>query len=145
MEKMNMETAGPSRDASEADRLRHIEQDRLRALVAADIDTARRLHAPDFQLITPIGRPLSKDEYLGAIAGGHIRYLRWEPDAIAVRLLGECAVIRYLARLEVIFGGHRVPLSAYWHTDTYERRSGQWMVVWSQATAVHEATVLPGS
>ena len=46
------------------------------------------------------------------------------------------AVIRYRAQLEVIFGGHKVPLSAYWHTDTYECRDGQWMVVWSQATAV---------
>lgn len=140
-----MDTASPSRDASEADRLRHIEQDRLRALVGADIETARRLHAPDFELITPIGKPLSKDEYLGAIAAGHIRYLRWEPEAIAVRLKGESAVIRYRARLEVIFGGHRVPLSAYWHTDTYELRDGQWMVVWSQATAVQQTTVPPGS
>ncbi|KSV79374.1 hypothetical protein N183_17690 [Sinorhizobium sp. Sb3] len=45
-------------------------------------------------------------------------------------------MIRYCAQLEVIFGGHKVPLSAYWHTDTYECRDGQWMVVWSQATAV---------
>jgi len=134
--KMRVETDVLCGNENKADRLRHIEHTRLRALVEADIETARGLHADDFQLITPIGRPLSKDEYLGAIAAGQISYLRWEPEAIAVRLSGDCAVLRYCAQLEVIFGGHKVPLSAYWHTDTYECRDGQWMVVWSQVTAI---------
>ena len=133
---MSVETTRPPQDESEADRLRQIERSRLRALVDADIETARHLHAPDFQLITPTGRLLSKNEYLGAIAAGHLNYLHWEPEAIAVRLHGAYAVLRYRAQLEVIFGGHKVPRGSYWHTDTYERRDGQWMVVWSQATAV---------
>lgn len=133
---MSVEHPHPLQDESEAGRLRDIERSRLRALVDADIETARNLHAPDFQLITPIGRPLSKEEYLGGIAAGHIDYLQWQPETIAVRLQGDWAVIRYRAQLEVVFGGHKVPLSPYWHTDTYERRDGQWMVVWSQATAI---------
>jgi len=121
---------------NDADLLRETERARLRALVSADIVRARQLHAPDFQLITPIGAALSKDEYLGAIASGQIRYLTWEPAEIDVRLYGRGAVIRYRAQLEVIFSGHKVPLHDYWHTDVYERRDGQWMVVWSQATSV---------
>ncbi|KZS50946.1 MULTISPECIES: nuclear transport factor 2 family protein [Rhizobium] len=121
---------------NDADLLRETERARLRALVSADIVRARQLHAPDFQLITPIGAALSKDEYLGAIASGQIRYLTWEPAEIDVRLYGSGAVIRYRAQLEVIFSGHKVPLHDYWHTDVYERRDGQWMVVWSQATSV---------
>lgn len=129
----------PVATASEADDdnlLRETERARLRALVSADIALAGQVHAPDFQLITPIGTALSRDEYLGAIAAGHIRYISWEPADIAVRQYGNGAVIRYRAQLEVIFSGHRVPLSDYWHTDLYERRDGQWMVVWSQATSV---------
>ena len=121
---------------NDADLLRETERARLRALVSADIVRARQLHAPDFQLITPIGAALSKDEYLGAIASGQIRYLTWEPAEIDVRLYGSGAVIRYRAQLEVIFSGHKVPLHDYWHTDVYERRDGQWMVVWSRATSV---------
>jgi len=116
--------------------LRETERARLRALVVADLDRARKLHAPDFQLITPIGVALSKDEYLGSIALGKIRYLTWEPADIAVRLYDTAAVIRYRAQLEVLFSGHKVPLSDYWHTDVYEQRDGQWMVVWSQATSI---------
>lgn len=133
---MTIPTADASSTTSESDLLRETERTRLRALVDADIVRARQLHAPDFQLITPIGAALSKDEYLGAIESGQIRYLTWSPADIAVRLYDSVAVIRYRAQLEVVFSGHKVPLSDYWHTDAYERRDGQWMVVWSQATSI---------
>ena len=133
---MTMPAADASSTTSESDLLRETERARLRALVDADIVRARQLHAPDFQLITPIGAALSKDEYLGAIESGQIRYLTWSPADIAVRLYDSVAVIRYRAQLEVVFSGHKVPLSDYWHTDAYERRDGQWMVVWSQATSI---------
>lgn len=122
----------------QAEHIRNIERARLRALVDGDIGQAEPLHAPEFQLITPIGMPLSKEEYLGAIQSGQIKYLMWEPGAIAVRQQKDHAVIRYRARLEIVFGGHRVAPTDHWHTDTYERRDGRWMVVWSQATAVSE-------
>jgi len=125
-------------ESPQAEHIRTTERARLRALVAGDMDAAGSLHAPEFQLITPIGMPLSKDEYLGAIRSGQIQYLMWEPGAIAVRQHNDHAVIRYRARLEIVFGGHRVAPADYWHTDTYERRDGRWMVVWSQATAISE-------
>ena len=120
----------------QSEHIRNIERARLRALVNADITAAEPLHAPDFQLITPIGAALSKAEYLGAVASGQIKYLLWEPGDIAVRLYGASTLIRYRARLEVVFGGHKVPPADYWHTDAYEYRDRQWMVVWSQATAI---------
>jgi hypothetical protein len=121
---------------TEEDNIREIERSRLRALVAGDIAMARPLHADDFQLITPIGMALSREDYLGAITAGQIKYLAWEPGDIAVRLHRSAALIRYRARLEVIFGGHPVPSGEYWHSDAYEHRDGRWMVVWSQATAI---------
>jgi Domain of unknown function (DUF4440) len=124
------------RDTVDEESIRDIERARLRALVNADMIAAEPLHAPDFQLITPIGAKLSKAEYLGAVTGGQIKYLLWEPGDIAVRLYAASAVIRYRARLEVVFGGHKVPPGDYWHTDAYECRNQQWMVVWSQATAI---------
>jgi hypothetical protein len=133
---MTVPTIGASSPASEADLLRETELARLRALVSADIDQARQFHAPDFQLITPIGAALSKEDYMGAIASGQLKYLTWQPANIAVRLYDGVAVLRYRAQLEVVFGGHKIPLGAYWHTDIYEDRDGRWMVVWSQATAI---------
>ena len=132
-----MSTYTADQDPSpEAELIRDTERARLRALVEGDMETAGRLHATEFQLITPIGMALSKNDYLGAIASGQIKYLAWEPGPIAVRYHHGHAVIRYRARLEVVFGGHRVAPGDYWHTDAYEHRDGQWMVVWSQATAI---------
>ena len=132
---MSMYTADQD-PSPEAELIRDTERARLRALVEGDIETAGRLHATEFQLITPIGMALSKNDYLGAIASGQIKYLAWEPGPIAVRYHHGHAAIRYRARLEVVFGGHRIAPGDYWHTDTYEHRDGQWMVVWSQATAI---------
>lgn len=133
---MTQPATDTARLTQEAEILRETERARLRALVSADVALARQFHAPDFQLITPIGVSLSRDEYLGAIAAGRIKYLAWEPADIAVRLYEGSAVIRYRAQLEVVFDGHNVPRSDYWHTDAYEYRDNRWMVVWSQATAI---------
>ena len=83
----NPQNRGMDSSATEEDRLRITERERLQALVAADLDVADRLHADDFQLITPSGLVLSKEQYLGKIASGELNYQVWEPDApIDVRL-----------------------------------------------------------
>lgn len=120
----------------EADLIRATERERLRALVEANMEVARQLHADDFQLINPRGGSLSKEQYLGGIASGQLDYLVWEPESIEVRLYGEAAVIRYQSQLEIVVQGQKVPRQRYWHTDTYEKRNGRWQVVWSQATGI---------
>jgi Domain of unknown function (DUF4440) len=116
--------------------VRAVERERLRALVDANLEVARRLHADDFQLINPLGQPLSKDEYLGAIASGQVDYIVWEPEEIVVRVHGDAAVIRYRARLQNVVRGQENPLGHFWHMDAYEKRNGRWQVVWSQATQI---------
>ncbi len=64
-----------------ADLIRATERERLRALVAADLSIADRLHADDFQLINPGGGVLTKAQYLGGIASGYLNYRLWEPDS----------------------------------------------------------------
>jgi hypothetical protein len=121
---------------AEADVLRETERERLRALVEARMEVARRLHADDFQLINPFGGSLSKEQYLGGIASGQVDYLVWEPERIDVRLYGQAAVIRYRSQLEIVVGGQKIALRPYWHTDLYEKRNGHWQVVWSHATEI---------
>jgi hypothetical protein len=122
-------------DERQIDLLRSTERERLRALVSGDVARAARLHTHDFQLINPLGGALSKEQYLGGIASGQIRYLYWEPEAIAVRVYGPAAVMRYQSELEIIVQGHHIPRQRYWHTDLYERHGAAWQVVWSHATA----------
>lgn len=122
---------------SEEDQIRDIERRRLQALVEANIDIAKELHAAEFQLINPRGQARTRDQYLGDIASGALDYLVWEPESpIAVRLIGLMAVIRYQSRIELVRDGVKASLRRFWHTDTYEKRNGRWQVVWSQATEI---------
>jgi uncharacterized protein (TIGR02246 family) len=121
------------------EQIRQTELHRMKALVARDMAAARAMIADDFQLIPPPGLVLSKEEYLGAIEAGALRYYVWETvSPIAVRLYGNGAVIRYRAHIEVESGGTKMA-GHYWFTDLYEERDGRWQIVWSQGTTAGAA------
>jgi len=119
--------------SSAAGLLPEIERQRLRALVRADTDTAGPLHAEDYWLITPNGSEMTKNDYLGAIASGKLRYRVFEPIS-EMAVLGDATVmvLRYRVRISFDDG----PGVACWHTDCYRLRDNAWQVVWSQATAI---------
>jgi hypothetical protein len=128
-------SASPA-SSSQADHLRAIETTRLQALVDADTATARKLTAPDFQLINPAGVPLSRDDFLGAVETGVIDFLVHEPSSpIAVRLSGDSASLRYQTTFDLVVGGTHLTHQA-WTTALYERRDGRWQIVWAQTTAI---------
>ena len=113
-----------------------LERQRLAALVAADIDLARLLHADDNQLITPGGATLSREEYLDGIATGDLDYLVFEPASeIAVRIYDRAAAVRYQARIEILVSSE-LDSGLFWHTDIHELSDGRWQAVWSQATRI---------
>lgn len=110
-----------------------IERRRLRALASADTAAAAPLHADDYWLITPNGSEMTKDDYLGAIASGKLRYRVFAPASeMAVLGDGEVAVLRYRVRISFDDG----PGITCWHTDCYQLRDEAWQVVWSQATQI---------
>ena len=99
------------------------------------MEVAQELHADDFQLINPGRGSLSKEQYLGGIASGQLKYLLWESDQIHVRLYANAAVIRYQSQIRILLAGNQ-NTGRFWHTDLYERRHGGWQAVWSQATRI---------
>lgn len=119
-----------------ADFFRALERERTQALVARDIATIERLHAPDYQLITPAGRVYARERYIARIAAEPF-YAAWELGDIEVRLAPAMAMVRYPATLTFPSG----KVIRCWHTDSYELRDGsdgQWQAVWSQATQLPE-------
>jgi ketosteroid isomerase-like protein len=125
--------AGPTED------LRATELERLRALVEADIGTARALHAPDFRAVDPRGGVHGLDEYLEGLAGGALDYRRFDPvSEIEVSVSGDLAVTRYRSRIEILVQGLPPQDLEAWHTNCYRRArdSGGWQAVWAQETAV---------
>lgn len=120
---------------TEADLIRTTERERLRSLVQGNMEVADQLHADDFQLINPGGGSRSKEQYLGGLASGQLKYLVFEPDAIEVRVYGDAAVIRYQSQIQILVAG-TLDGGRFWHTDSYEKRDGRWQAVWSQATRI---------
>jgi hypothetical protein len=117
---------------------RELERSRIRALVGRDMELLWRLHAEEYQLITPSGRSFTRERYLRAIESGNPQYCRWEPGPIEVRVTERMAIVRYPATLELGSAvGHGSPFRC-WHTDSYELRQEHWQAVWSQATAIRE-------
>jgi hypothetical protein len=114
-----------------ADFFRARERLRTQALVDRDLDSIERLHAPEYELVTPAGRVFSRERYLGLIAAAPF-YAAWEHGPMAVRISAAMAIVRYQARLTFPSG----KVVDCWHSDSYELRAGEWVAVWSQATAL---------
>ena len=130
-------SSGPPGSSPPAERLRDIERARLQALVDADMGVVAALHADDFQLIPPPGFPLSREDYLAALASGDIDYLGFKAvSPIEVRLYGQAAVLTYMSNIDIVAAGLGRFTHDAWHTYLYEKRAGRWQVVWEQATAV---------
>ena len=122
---------------AEANHVQSAEKSRLSALLTGNMEVARQLHADDFQLVTPLGAVFSKEEYLGAVAAGILHYLAMELDSpIDVRMYHDVALLRYRAQIEIEVQGQGYPRAPYWFTDAYEKRDGQWQIVWSQGTGI---------
>jgi phage baseplate assembly protein W len=117
--------------AAVADTLRAIERSRIEALVQRDMAVLHRLHAPEYQLVTPAGRVFTRERYLAAIEAEPF-YAGWEAGEMQVRVSAQMAVLRYEARLSLASGN----TVHCWHTDHYELRGEQWQAVWSQATEI---------
>ena len=85
----------------DAELLRETERQRVRSLVQGDLAGADSLHASDYQLITPLGYALSKDDYLGSIESGELDYLVFEP-VTEIEVWGDDGIglLRYQARIE---------------------------------------------
>jgi len=110
-----------------------LEQARTQAIVQRDMPTIERLHAPDYELVTPAGRVFSRARYLAAIAAEPF-YAAWAHGPMQARISPAMALLRYQAT--ITFPSGRVVLC--WHTDSYEWRAeggaAGWQAVWSQAT-----------
>ena len=126
--------AGKSR---QVERLRQSERKRLQALVDADVAVAGALIASDFELINPLGEVLAREVFLGGVGAGAVDFLSdTVTSQIRVRLHGNTAVLRYQHTIDVAVAGIGHLTHPAWTTAVYERRTGNWQIVWEQTGAI---------
>ena len=125
-----MNTTDPARaPMPDADFFRALEVERTNALVARNVAAIRRLHAPDYELISVPGRVMSLERYLSLMAID-VFYAKWEHGPMRVQVSEGMAAVRYQAKITFPSGN----VVDCWHTDIYAQQSGSWRAVWSQAT-----------
>ena len=110
-----------------------IERRRTQALVERDINTIDVLHSEKYQLITPSGKVFTKSRYIAAVAEAPF-YTSWKIEDFMCRASSNMAAVRYKATLGFPSGN----FLTCWHTDLYEKLSGSWVAVWSQATELKQ-------
>ena len=125
-----------TRKARQVERLRQTEQTRLKALVDADVAVAGPLIASDFELINPLGDVLTRDDVLGGVGSGGLDFLADTiTSPIKVRLHGNTAVLRYRHTIDIAVPVGHLTHPA-WTTAFYQRRKGNWQIVWEQTGAI---------
>ena len=111
-----MNTSVPTQATTpDADFFRTLEVKRTQAIVARDMPAIERLHASDYELISPPGRVMTRERYLSRIAAEPF-YAKWEHGAMRVRLSEGMAAVRYQAKITFPSG----KVVDCWHTDVYE-------------------------
>ena len=126
--------AGKSR---QVERLRQTERQRLAALVDGDVAAAGSLIAGDFELINPLGEVLTRDDLLGGVGSGALDFLSdTVTSRIKVRVHGNMAVVRYQHTIDIAVAGIGHLTHPAWTTALYERRKGNWKIVWEQTGAI---------
>jgi hypothetical protein len=123
--------------SGQVERLRQTEKKRLQALVDANVAVAGPLIANDFELINPLGEVLTRNDLLGAVGSGALDFLSDTiTSQIRVRLHGDTAAMRYRHTISVALAqvGHLTHPA--WTTALYERRKGNWQIVWEQTGAI---------
>ncbi|MFN5165921.1 MAG: nuclear transport factor 2 family protein [Pseudomonadota bacterium] len=106
-----------------------LEVERTQALVNRDVEKIRRLHAPDYELISVAGRVMSLERYLSLMAQD-VFYASWEHGPMRVKVSQGMAAVRYQAKITFPSG----KVVECWHTDIYACQSGAWRAIWSQGT-----------
>lgn len=121
--------AVPAASLPDEDFFRALEVERTQALVSRDIVAIRRLHTPEYELISVPGRVLSLERYLSLMAID-VFYASWEHGPMRVQVSAEMAAVRYQAKITFPSG----KVIDCWHTDIYKLLANSWQAAWSQAT-----------
>jgi len=114
-----------------------IEQQRFAAMQAADIATLDRLLSADLTYTHSSGKLETKQEFLGGIRSGALKYRTVAPEGLSVRVYESAAVVTGRCHFQVEADGRQLDLQVRF-TDVYVKRDGAWQLVAWQSTRLPE-------
>ena len=112
-----------------------VNQARIDALVAGDIDTLDGYVGEDMRYVSAAGTVQTKAQVFAAFRSGDIRLERQDPSDLNVRIYGDTAIAGYLADSVTIDSGKRIAGTTHC-TSVYVRRDGRWQLVLQHNTFI---------
>lgn len=107
-------------------------EDGDRALVAADAGQLSRIFSDDYMQYDESGRVLTKQDVIGKLTSGSIRYVSMVSTGRRIRMVREDVAIVHGSEVDIVEqGGERFPVR-YFYTDVVVKREGRWQIVDSQ-------------
>jgi ketosteroid isomerase-like protein len=105
-----------------------VNQARIDALVAGDIDTLDRYVGDDMRYVSATGSVQTKAQVFAAFRSGEVRLERQDPSDLDVRIHADTAIVGYRADSVTIDRGKRIAGTTHC-TSVYVRRDGRWQLV----------------
>lgn len=107
-------------------------EDGDRALVSANVPELARIFAGDYIQYDESGQPHSKEEVIGNLESGTIRFIAMTSTGRRIRLLTDDVAIVHGSEEDIVEqAGRRFPVS-YLYMDVVVKRNGKWQIVGSQ-------------
>lgn len=113
-----------------------VEQRRIDALIASDVDALDEIIDAHCTHIESNGTSRTKAEFLKDVAQREFSFDLFEIDENHIRIFGETAVVAGTYRNVVRVRGQRTPMKHARHLRVYVHHGGSWKLVAHQATEI---------
>ena len=114
-----------------------LDGERMRAMVAGDVDTLGRILADDLTYVHTSSAVDTKASMLESIGNGNLNYRKMAARNVMARTCGDAAIVNGEADVEVTSGGNDLTFSLRF-TDVYVNGDAGWQMVAWQSTRLPE-------
>lgn len=105
-----------------------VDDTRLRAMIAGDVDALDRLSAAELIFVHATGRREDKPAYLAAARSGHIRYKTIMRGETTVNVTGDVAILCATIYVDVTVGGEP-RTSPVRYMSVWIKRASEWKLL----------------
>jgi ketosteroid isomerase-like protein len=123
--------------AASEDNVERMEQERIQALIDADMPTLNAIYADDFFYNLASGQSLGKADYLARYESGDIRINMSESDSRDIRVYGNTALVNGIVHVNATISGENKDFRLR-YLNVWIKRAKGWVLVARQSTNIPE-------
>ena len=129
--------ASTGASAASQDDVERMEQERIQALIDADMPTLNAIYADEFFYNLASGQSQTKNEYLPRYESGDVKINMSESEARDIRVYGNTAVVNGIVHVNATISGDNKEFRLR-YLNVWVKRAKGWVLVARQATNIPE-------